>query len=245
MLARLLLAALTFAASADAGVIYHFSTRFAGRRYEFRQAGRVWVDGPNYRFEIDPDLAKTERPYDVAISTDADATAKLLHTGRQTWYERRRPGKTTRSSMLFELPVGGGKVGRRRVHHSENGTTTIAGRVAKKHIIEIEYELETTAGAAPIRGTVVAQVNIWTAESLPRLSLERPLKTGYREIDGELARITSKIKGMVLRHELTVTRTIAGEAVSENVVTVVDEVALADIDPSKFEVPAGYRYEKP
>lgn len=242
----MLLVVLAFAVSADAGVVYHFSTKFAGRRYEFKQAGRVWIEGASYRLEIDPDPNRSERPYDVAISTDADATAKLLNTGRQTWYERRRPGKTTRSSMLFDLPVGGGRLGRRRVDHSENGTAIIAGRSAKKHMIEIEYELETTAGGAPIRGTVVARVHVWTAESLPRLSLERPLKTGHHDIDVELARITSKMKGMVLRHELTVTRSLAGgEQMSENVVTVVDEVALADIDPSKFEIPPGYRYEKP
>ena len=243
---RLLILALVFATSADAGVVYHFTTKFSGRRYEFKQAGRVWLDGKSYRFEIDPEANKNERPYDVAISTDADATAKLLNTTRQTWYERRRAGTTTRSSTLFDLPMTGGKLGRRRVEHSINGTITIAGRPAKKHMIEIEYELQTVAGGAPVHGTIVATVHVWTAESLPRLSLERPLKTGYLDIDAELARIGSKMKGMVLRHELTVTRTLAGgEAVTETVSTVVDEVAITDIEPAKFEIPPGYRYEKP
>lgn len=246
MSGRLLLVALAFAVSADAGVIYHFTTKFTGRRYEFKQAGRVWVERDRYRFEIDPDPSKSERPYDVAISTDGDVTAKLLNTTRQTWYERRRAGKTTRSSMLFDLPMAGGKVGRRMVHHFENGTTTIAGRTARKHVIEIDYEIEATVGGHPVRGSVVALVHLWTCESLPRLPLERPLKTGHRDIDAELASISSKIKGMVLRHELTVTRTLAGgEKVTETVMTIVDDVAVAEIDPAKFEVPAGYRYEKP
>lgn len=246
MLLRSLLAALSIAVSADAGVVYHFSTKFIGRRYEIKQSGRVWADGDRYRFEVDPEPNQEGRPFDVAISTDSDTTAKYLNTRKQTWYERRRVGTTTRSSMLFDLPMAGGRLGRRWVRHRENGVETIAGQPAKKHVIEITYDLDATVDTQPVHGRVEATVLVWTAESLPRLPLQRPLRTGHRELDAELARITDKIKGMVLRHELTVTRSLAGgERVTENVLTVVDEVAVVDVDRAKFEVPPAFRYERP
>lgn len=246
MLARALSAALSFAITANAGVVYHFSTKFVGGRFEVKQSGRVWVEGESYRFEIDPDPARQQRSFDVAISTDADATAKYLNTTRQTWYDRQRAGNVTRSSMLFDLPMSGGKLGRRRVRLDEQGTETIAGQTTRKHVLDIDYQLEATIDGSPLRGNVKATVRIWTAESLPRLPLQRPLKTGYQEIDLELARLTSKIKGMVLRHELTVTRTLAGgPPITENVTTVVDEVNVANVDPAQFTIPAGFRYEAP
>jgi hypothetical protein len=246
MLARLLTIALTLATGADAGVIYHFSTKFVGRRYEFKQSGRVWADGNRYRFEVDGDAKLEGRPFDVAISTDADKTAKYLNTGKQTWYERRRVGTATRSSMLFDLPVSGGKLGRRRVNHVENGLETIAGKPARKHIIEIEYEIGAKfSDGRVMEGKVEAKVLIWTAESLPQPPLQRPLKTGYPDIDAELARLSSKMKGMVLRHDLTVTRTVGGEKATEHVLTIVNDVSVSDIDPSKFEVPPGFRHERP
>lgn len=246
MFARAILTALTFAISANAGVVYHFSTKFVGGRFEVKQSGRVWVEGDRYRFEIDPDPARQQRSFDVAISTDADATAKFLNTARQTWYDRQRAGRTTRSSMLFDLPMAGGKLGRRRVRLNEEGTETIAGQTTKKHVIDVDYQIDKRIDGSPLRANVKALVQIWTAESLPRLPLQRPLKTGYPEIDLELARLTSKIKGMVLRHELTVTRTIiGGPAITENVITIVDDVTVANVDPAQFTIPSGFRYEAP
>ncbi|HVR39994.1 MAG TPA: hypothetical protein VMU84_12935 [Thermoanaerobaculia bacterium] len=246
MLARAFIGALTFAISANAGVVYHFSTKFVGGRFEVKQSGKVWVEGNSYRFEIDPDASKSQRPFDVAISTDADTTAKFLNTNKQTWWDRQRVGTMTRSSMLFDLPMAGGKVGRRRVQLNENGTETIAGHEAKKHVIDIDYQIEARIDGSPLRGNVKATAIIWTAESLPRLPLQRPLKTGFDEVDRDLAQASAKIKGMVLRHELTVTRTLAGgPPVTETVTTIVDDVDVMNVDPSRFEVPSGFRYEAP
>lgn len=240
----LILVLLAIALPSSAGVRYHFKTTIVDSRgMTMATAGQVWADGVRYRFEPDPE--KGLPPGETLLSLDSDTTMIHLNPEKRTWYGRLRPTEKVRSSMMFDLPIGGGELRRGwSVTLRDDGSSTIAGRPARKRIMEVEYDLTYHVYRAPVRGHFVATVEMWHAEDLPRLPLDRPFKTGFAPIDARIEELTKGIPGMTLRHHLRITRTLeGGEGFSESVSTIVDSVEQTDIPSSMFEVPATFTFE--
>ena len=226
--------------SAHAGVIYHFSSTAVGPHGTSTTSGKVWTDGEKYRVELDP--SETPRQYDIAISHDADQSATHISLSKKTILDR--PQHTaTRSSLLFHLPAPGAQLrSKPRVRHRIAGKETIVGYETTRHIVEIDYELYDEWDDAPIRGKIHATATLWTTEQLPALPFRRAVQTGFAHVDREIVKVFENIRGMTLRHELKVSRTLEkGPTQTETVSTVVDELSVGEILPAVFEVPRFYQ----
>ena len=243
MMKRIVLLLLAVALPAQAGLSYHFTTKFQSNGYESQSSGRVLVSNDSYRLELEHDPTG-QREYDIAISTDGDQTASLINIAKSTVWQRRRVEGRVVSSRLFLLPGGfESKLDDEAViSQSKTPGGVIAGFATTKHTITMTFHLFADFDGTPFRGVVHAVATIWTAPSLPRLPLQRGLSTGLPTIDTELAAIGSEIHGMTLRHELKVTRTVeGGPAITESVVTSVDWVVAAATTRDSFAIPAGMR----
>lgn len=119
----------------------------------------------------------------------------------------------------------------------------IAGYEATKHVIDIEYRLIAILADTPVRGNVIARATIWTVDALPPLPMRRGLRTGHEAIDDELDRIGNEIHGMIVRHELEVTRAFEGGiGQTEKTITRIENLRVADLPASLFAVPDEAEY---
>jgi len=236
---------LWLAASAGAGVVYDVVTTMERPRTKEKVSGRICVEGDFYRAEIERDGSKM-----VVISRDADHTAAILDPAKKTWSNRSRvaAGSDVRSAALFLWPAPGAKVkGRPAVTHRLGESRTIAGETAVEHVIEASFRVESHISKTPLRGTLHLTARIWVTEALPKLPMEhRGLRTGYKSVDGELEKAESNIQGMVLRHELEVTRAFEGGPPSvEKTTTVISNLQRTTFSDVYFTVPEGFRYTGP
>ena len=76
--------------------------------------------------------------------------------------------------------------------------------------------------------------------------MNNDLRTGYATVDQEIAKQMLKVRGMVLRHELEVTRTLdGGPPQTERTVSAVTRMETVDIAPEVFTVPETFSYSGP
>ncbi|HET7437013.1 MAG TPA: hypothetical protein VFN10_20050 [Thermoanaerobaculia bacterium] len=229
------------ASPATAGVIYDFTTTLESGHGAEKVNGRVWADGEAYRAEVTRDGTPV-----VVISRDANVTAKLLFPKKQTWANRARAG-APRSSSLFIWPMAGAYVpDEPKVTYRRGETITIAGRKATEHQIEATFVVESQDMDSTLRGTYSVKARIWTTKEFPALPLGQLLRTGYYLVDQQLDAIVTSLDGMVLRHDLEVSRTFQGGPPQiERTSTVVQTLTLTEIPAAQFEVPETYQYAGP
>jgi hypothetical protein len=238
---RLLLTVLLIAAPLRAGVVYDYVTTIEGPRSSSRQTGRVAVDGQSYRADFN---GRGQRDIDVVISRDSDQTAIYVNLKQCSWSYRARMGQT-RSSGFFHLPSDepDAVIGEPVVEHHVEGVETIAGFAATKHVIDIRYRLVSILADTPVRGNVVARATIWMVETLPPLPMRRDLRTGHAAIDEQLALITASLPGMIVRHELEVSRNFdGGQRQTERTITSVTNLKIVELPDSLFAVPEEAAY---
>ena len=234
-------AALLLAAPLSAGLVYDFLTTIEAPRNTTQIRGRVWIDGQSYRAQLAPDPT---RSVDVVISTDADRTAIFLDLDKQTWVERVRVNNDVRSSSLFRWPMPGARLnGTPTVtHHTEAGGV-VAGQRATLHVVTARFDVQSQMDGQPVGGTIEATANIWIADALPSLPMDRQLRTGYVAVDRQLQTIFESMHGMIVRHELEVTRTLdGGPPQTELTKTVVANVRNISVPAVQFEVPAQFAH---
>ena len=87
MIVRALIA-LALAGTAQAGVVYRYTTDVSGNPLLRHASGRVWVDGERSRTELEPE--PEPRAADVILVSDGKT--RLLNLGNQTWYSEPEPG---------------------------------------------------------------------------------------------------------------------------------------------------------
>ncbi|HEX2059704.1 MAG TPA: hypothetical protein VHK90_03105 [Thermoanaerobaculia bacterium] len=226
------------ATPALAGVVYDFVTTVETSRFTESVQGRVWAEGEAYRAELQRG-GKTQ----VVISRDADENVTFVDPEKQTWSNRSRVG-TVLSSSLFLWPVTRSRLaGPPQIAHSRRAAVEIAGRQAVPHTIDVSFAVKGDMGAD---GTYHVTVRVWSVEDLPPLPMKSELRTGYAAVDTRLRPIFAEIKGMVVRHELEVTRTLAGgPPQTERTVTKVTRLEQQPVPPAQFEVPATFTYAGP
>lgn len=232
------IAALLVAAPLHAGVVYDFVTTVETPRGTTRVSGHMEVEGTSYRADLDGGNG-----VDVVISHDGDATAMYIDLANCRWWYRARFAET-RSSMYFHLAGGPDVVvGEPAVTHRVDDHATIAGVRATKHVIDIRYRAVADLGDSSAAGTILARATIWTADELPPLPMKRDLRTGHPRVDALLARASDEIRGMIVRHELEVTRVFdGGAAQTERTITSVENLRVADLPASLFELPPEAAY---
>ena len=218
-----------------AGIVYHFTSDTATQNGVSSVAGRIWSDGPAYRLELDPRPAQPHQ-FEVAVSTDGDQTVTWMNRTKGTFHVREKNAKA-RSSLLFHLPgVQRNEAVEPRITHEKLGKETVAGRAATKHNIRVDYHLRGIVDDAVVRGTVWCDITVWTDNELPRLPFERPVQTGFEQLDKRIAKIYDKLPGMTVKSEMTVTRVLeGGPPVTEKTSTVIDELQVVDVPATMFE----------
>ena len=237
---RLLIAVLLIAAPLRAGVVYDFATTVETMWSRSSQSGHMTVAGEKYRAEVGTPGKRT-----VVISRDGDRTAIVFDPAKNTWQYRTRIGDV-RSSLLFHLIAGAKSsvIGSPVVEHHIAGTERVAGFDATKHVIDIRYRLVGMSGDIVLRGEVKTRATVWTVDSLPALPLQRQLRTGHQVVDALIDNVSRELRGMVVRHELEVTRTYdgGGRPQTERTVTTVDNVQIVDVADSAFALPESAMY---
>lgn len=240
---RALLVLLLAALPLRAGVVYEFTTTIEQPRASETVSGRVWIDGERYR----ADVVRADGKRHSVISRDGDRTAFFLDLQKQTWSNRVRVGEV-RSGSLFLWPVAGAKV-RGRVDVTYKRATepvTIAGEAAVEHVIEARFRVTSHYDDAPVRGEYRVTARIWTAEALPPLPAQNPLRTGYPQVDRELDEVSKKVQGLVLRNDLEVVRALEGGPPliekTRATVTKLEQLPIAD---EVFAVPESFAYAGP
>ncbi len=230
----LFLLATAFAVNATAGVAYEYTTVIQSDRYaEERATGRVWVEGESYRAEVQ----RGDGSRHAIVSRDGDRTATIINLQTQTARPRVRPGGDTRSSSLFLWPGGRAELqGVPNVKYRDGGKSRVAGEPARKHLIEARFGAGSANG---VGGTYEIIARIWTSDRLPPLPMKSPLRTGYAEVDRQLEEAAARVKGMVLRHELEITRTLdGGPAQTERTLTTITNLKRLDLPPETFAITA-------
>jgi hypothetical protein len=227
---------------ASAGLVYDFNTTIDTSRASQMAIGTVWVRGDCYRAEVRQNGATS-----IVISCDADKSAMILEPRTRTYRNRARVSSDVRSAAIFLWPFPDRKVtGRPKVSYKRGETEPVAGEPTVRHAIDAEFKVLSRYDDAPIRGTYTMNVRLWTAERLAKLPMDRPLRTGYEEVDAELEKIAPKIAGMILRSELEVSRRYeGGKPDIEKTVTIITRLEETDVPDSQFEVPKDYTYAGP
>lgn len=226
-----------------AGVVYDFTTTIDAPRTSETVNGHVSVEGDSYRAEI-----RRRGVTSIVISRDRDQTATFLDSAARTYSNRSRAaGGDVRSSSLFLFPVAGARIsGKPSVIYRRGGVATIAGRSAVRHDLDVRIDLESKFGRELVRGSVTARAVFWAAEELPELPMRSGVRTGYFVVDREVEEALQAVRGMILRHHLEVTRTMAGGPPQTEVInTTVTRLEELDLDPTLFEVPDHYVYVGP
>jgi hypothetical protein len=233
----LLLAALP----ASAGVLYDFETSVQTPRTSENVTGRVYVDGQRYRAE----LMRGGRQH-VVISDDGDASATFLDLEKRTWSNRARVGEM-RTSSLFLWPLPGAKVNEKpRVSYRKEDAHEIAGWKTVQHVIDVLFRVDCRMDGAKAGGLIRMHVRMWATEELPPLPLQRPLRTGYPQVDRELDKIAENIRGMIVRNAVEITRTLdGGPPQIEKTLTTVTRLEETEIAASQFAVPESFTYAGP
>jgi hypothetical protein len=219
-----------------AGVVYHFTTRIESRQGSTTSGGKVWATDRAYRYEGDGGAARK-----AVISDDRDLTTYVLDLDGRTFYRQQRSPEA-RSSRLFHLPFKPQRIADcPAVEHTSTPGERIAGHATMLHTITVTYRIVADVDDSTVGATIRATAHVWAAESLPPLPMTRDLKTGFADIDRQLAMANAEVDGMVLRHELEVARTYDGGAPDvETTKTVVDELKIASVDSAIFRVPQDF-----
>jgi hypothetical protein len=226
--------ALTVSLHVSAGVVYDFATTVESERFQENASGRVWVEGDSYRAEV----KRADGRRTAVISRDADRTATILDLQSQTAKQRVRVRGPVLSSSIFHFPIGRASVfGTPIVSYRREGRTTIARQRAVVHVIEARFAVVSDRGQ--VGGTYNLVARIATSENLPPLPMKTPLRTGYASVDEQLEKAQENLRGMVLRHELEISRALdGGPTQMERTTTVVTRLERADISPAQFAITA-------
>jgi hypothetical protein len=238
----LVVALYVLAPAASGGLLYDFVTTYKGSRTSEEVRGQVWVEGDAYRAEVTRGAKKT-----VVISSDADRTATYLDPEKQTYSNRVRSTTAVVSSSLFRWPVPGASVrGTPSVTYQRTGTETVAGQEAAMHVLDVQFNVDSSVRGMSAPGRIRITARIWTAEAYPALPMNNQLRTGYHTVDAAIEKQLLNVRGMVLRHELEVTRTLdGGPPQTERTVTAITRIEPVQVTPDVFQVPETFAYVGP
>jgi hypothetical protein len=226
------LAVIAFAVNAYAGVAYDYVTHTETSRFSEKASGRVWVEGESYRADVTgPDGTRR-----AIISRDADESAVVIDFKKSQITDRVRVTGSIRSSALFLFPGGPALLeGTPDVRYRRGATTTIAGERATEHVIQATFRARSKDNDGLVGGTFNIVARIWTNDELPPLPMKRPLRSGYPGVDEKLDEAAKNVSGMVLRHDLEVTRTLdGGPPQSERTSTIVTRVERMQVEADVF-----------
>jgi type II secretory pathway pseudopilin PulG len=227
-----LLASIAIASNAAAGVAYEFVTNIETSRYTEKASGRVWVEGDKYRAEV----TRADGSKQGILSTDGDRSAMIYDLETRKWVPRMRVVGEVRSSAIFLFPAGRAQLtGTPLVTYKRGEPITIAGERAIQHVLEANFTVANKDGVA---GTYTVVARLATSDELPPLPIKSPIRTGYDKVDKQLDAAAAKITGMVLRHELEITRTLdGGPPQTERTVTAVTRLERMEIPAIAFAEP--------
>lgn len=223
---------MAMAANAFAGVGYEFVTNIETSRFTEKATGRVWFQGEKYRAEV----TRPDGTRHGVLSTDGDRSAMFYDLETRKWVPRMRVSGEVRTSSIFVFPVSRARLkGTPRVTYRRGEETSVAGEPATEHVVEANF---TVAGQGGVEGTYTLTARIATSSELPPLPMKTPLRTGYPRVDQELDAVMKKVQGMVLKHELEITRTLeGGPPQTERTVTTITKLERMEIPDVVFAEP--------
>jgi len=237
-----LIAVLGAAAPSFAGVVYDFTTTLDTPRASVKASGTVSAQGDCYRAETVRDGTP-----EVLVSCDGDKSATFIDARSHTWRNRARVGSDIRSAAIFIWPLPDAAVkGKPKVSYKREDAEPVAGEPSLRHSIDAAFNILSRVQGTAVRGSYKVTARLWTTERLPKLPMQRPIRTGYPEVDAELEKIAENIQGMILRSELEVVRRYeGGPPETEKTVTTITRMEETEIAESQFKVPEGFTYAGP
>ncbi len=240
------------AAAVQAGVRYEAVTTAAGEKgtHEQRYAVEAWVDGDNARIDFTQTAGGIVPDDGYLITTDGSRTLYLVNPKDRT-YMRWDLDAMLQSfgsvmdamggvvQMEFTAPEvstlqaepGDAVLGRATTHyHYSTGYTMVMSIMGMKR----QYRVDTV-------------YDVWATDTLTAAGFgawlrKEPPETGNEQLDALIRSAVADIEGLPLRTKSTTTTT-DGKGRSQVTHTTMEVTALeeTDVDPAKFEIPAGYQ----
>lgn len=231
--------AILLAFSASAGVHYRFRTEFVARGQSSATNGEVWSDGRAYRYE----LREPGTPHIAVVSTDGDRTVSVMNLDARS-YHRRARATNALSSRLFAIPFRTSIIGCPVVTSSQEPGEPLKGWSTVKHTVHVSYSMMADANGSLFDAVIDVHAVIWEAPDLPPTAIARSVRTGVADVDSAINSALDEIGGMVVRHELEVTRRYAqGMDDRESTRTVITSLDVIPLDRVIFEVPPDFTIE--
>jgi len=236
---------------ARAAEVCSFVSESRGGLMESGSTGRVLLDGSRYRLEFDP--KEEPRGFDVLVSKDAGKHENGIDLKNRSWYTLDPVDPAIPSSLLLGLlPSWNTK---RSVENVELSVVekpepeVVSGRSTRRHEIRLSYKVKIEFPGEPVQGTVRLDAVYWMAGAeagtLPAL-LRPEIHTGFAEIDSRLDEALAKLQGIPMRKEVTISA--EGKQISPQTTqatVVLSDCKAAEAKAEQFEIPKGFKYEKP
>lgn len=213
--------------------------------------GRVLLDASRYRVEFDPE--EEPRGFDVLVSKDGGRQQNGIDLKNRSWYtlEPVDPALPS-SSLLVLLPTWEKKKSVKNVELSvieKPEPEVVSGRSTRRHEVRLSYDIRIAFPGESVEGAVRLEATYWMAGdeafTLPGL-LRTEIRTSFAEIDSRLEEALAKLRGLPMKKKVA----ISAEAKRTLPRTSETTVVLSDCRPveakaAQFEVPKGFKYEKP
>ncbi len=238
---------LLLSAPALAGDMFSYKREGAGTDL----TGRVIVDGNKYRMEFNEE--SDQRLYDAVVSKDGGAHEYALNPANRTYYELKSDPSLPTSMLFWLYPLPNTKRSVKNVKLDVSAgqeTEQVAGMAARRHDIRLSYDIAVElAPKDVVRGKVKLEAVYWMAEdkALALPELMRPvIRTSFPEIDTRLAEALSKLRGLPVKQESTLSvEAFQSEPRKETVRLTISGWTTTATKPSMFEVPSGFKYHEP
>jgi len=236
---------------ARAAEVCSFVSESRGGLMESGSTGRVLLDGSRYRVEVD---SKEElRGFGVLVSKDAGKHENGIDLKNRSWYTLDPVDPAIPSSLLLGLlPSWNEKRSVKNVELSvveKPEPEVVSGRSTRRHEIRLSYKVKIEFPGEPVQGTVRVDAVYWMdgaeAGALPAL-LRPEIHTGFAEIDRRLDEALAKLQGIPMKNEVTIS--VEGKGIlsqTSRTKVVLSDCKAAEAKDDQFEVPKGFKYEKP
>jgi hypothetical protein len=218
--------------------------------------GTVWLDGPRARIEI---VTEAGRVATLRNPAAKDACTNI-DLGRRTFYPVPCAMALANAEGLMpqfanpQATVRGGATeaprrSRPRLEESESPGEEIAGFQTRRFAWTASWNESQRIGPDTVRVEISRTLEAWTTDRVTqeafRFGHADELMAAPEEVHSRIAERLAAA-GFPLKLVVRSTRKFdKGEPTTETLTTVLEDVRSAAPEPSLFEVPEGYRHEKP
>ena len=235
------------APSAFAGITYNTQSTTTGIR-SITIVGRVTVDGPHMRMDVDQGDKMLFNDNAVVLSNDGGKTMSVFDPATKTYFDLQLQDALANTSSMLKSFGDMIKISFDNPHVTvrdagEGGA--IDGFPTRKYALDASYDMNIDAMGQKMTTHLVMNTETWATEQLSAEMSSflqmRGLRTGIDSVDKLIEAQTTSVRGFPLKQVSTVHISQTGNDMTMTTTsTVTDVVKKKNIEALTFAVPAGY-----